>query len=142
VKAYQDTILDYQAAHAKRQLVLAGFSGGGSLAAQIAIQLRQDHASSTICLITIASPLDLNAWAKYHRLSFFKDVVDVDLLKQTLLDMPAAFAFGDADRKVPIESAGVFLRDPRLVDKVHRYIDLKHNEDWVDHWPELLRKAC
>jgi hypothetical protein len=142
VKAYQEAILSYQAHHNVERLVLAGFSGGGSLAAQIATGVKQIDRFSAICLITIASPLDLNAWAKHHRLSFFKDVVDVDLLKQTLVDIPSAFAFSDADRKVPIESAGALLRDSRLVDKVHHYIGLKHNDDWVDHWPELLRKAC
>ena len=142
VKAYQEAILGYAADQGNQTLVLAGFSGGGSLAALIATEFKQLALMAKLCLITIASPLDLNAWTHHHRLSFFRDVPDEGLLKRSLIDLPAAYAFGDADRKVPLESAGVFLNEAAWIGKVYRYKDLKHNAEWVKLWPELLTKAC
>lgn len=142
VDAYKNVILEYLSKQNNHRLVLVGFSGGGSLAAQIAVQLKQTNVFANICLITIASPLDLNAWAKHHRLSLFNDLPDVELLKQTFLNLPAGFAFSDVDRKVPIQSAGELLNEPALTRKVHRYSNLYHKADWVEFWPNLLMKVC
>lgn len=142
VQTYHRIILRYATEFPDNKIVLAGFSGGGSLAALIAARIAEGGANDSLCLITMASPLDLNEWTNHHRLSLLKGLPDATSLKQSLIGLPAAYAFGVADRKVPFESAGVFLSEPAWIEKVHKYKDLKHNADWVKLWPELLRKAC
>lgn len=136
------------------QVILLGFSGGGSVAALLAaffaakaarseaIDQRGPLAGGSLCLITLAAPLDLNRWAKHHRLSLFKDVPSGKLLAEKILALRSFHAFGGRDRKVPLESAGDFLLTDSWQDRVHQYAELAHDASWIRLWPDLLHRAC
>ena len=135
-------------------LVLAGFSGGGTVAALLtaafaAQDFRIDPNNSetlvpgkSLCLITLAAPLDLNRWALYHRLSLYIDVPSGKVLAERIAAVRSFHAFGGRDRKVPLESAGEFLLTDDWRDRVHHYAELAHDASWAMLWPDLLQEAC
>ena len=135
-------------------LVLAGFSGGGSVAALLAAAFAAQDSETdsnqrealvpgkSLCLITLAAPLDLNRWALHHRLTLFRDAPSGELLAERILAIRSVHAFGGRDRKVPFESAGDFLLTDAWQDRVYHYAELAHDASWVKLWPDLLQEAC
>ncbi|NBT82260.1 MAG: hypothetical protein EBT56_11685 [Betaproteobacteria bacterium] len=95
-----------------------------------------------LCLITLASPLDLNQWAGHHRLTSFTDVPSGQQIAEALSSISSLHAYGDRDRKVPLESAGRFLSAENLRQRVHRFTEQSHDARWISVWPRLLEKAC
>jgi len=137
------------------QLILAGFSGGGTLALRVASQWPQFLSSAhALCLISLAAPLDLHAWTAHHRLRPVHGAVpgapygaapldeDFSLLAEGLEGVRAHFAFGTSDRIVPLQSAGRFATHPAWQHALHHYPGLGHDDSWLKVWPTLLSKAC
>lgn len=137
------------------QLILAGFSGGGTLALRVASQWPQFLSSAhALCLISLAAPLDLHAWTSHHRLRPVHGAVpgapygaapldeDFSLLAEALKGIRAHFAFGASDRIVPLQSAGRFATHPAWQHALHHYPGLGHDDSWLKVWPTLLSKAC
>lgn len=144
-------------------LILAGFSGGGTLALRVASQWPQFLSSArALCLISLAAPLDLHAWTAHHRLRPVHGAVpdavpgaplgathgaahrdeDFSLLAEGLEGVRAHFAFGTSDRIVPLQSAGRFATHPAWQHALHHYPGLGHDDSWLKVWPTLLSKAC
>ncbi len=87
------------------QLKLIGYSGGGVIAAVLAAQ-RSDVAS----LVTIAAPLDIDAFTSHHHTQSFPDrsLNPKDYADQ-LYDVPQLHLFGELDSIVPKSVADAFL---------------------------------
>jgi dienelactone hydrolase len=93
-----------RASGAKR-VVLAGYSGGGQMAALLA-ERRDDVAA----LITVAAPLDQAAWTAYHHVSPLADSLDAGTQKSRLFGLPQLHIAGADDKVVPPLLTEEFLR--------------------------------
>ncbi|WP_157889137.1 alpha/beta hydrolase [Herminiimonas arsenitoxidans] len=88
-----------------KNIVLAGYSGGGVMAALIAAR-RDDVAM----LITVASPLDHAAWTTYHRVSPLTGSLNALEVRERLFRLPQIHVVGDDDKVVPPVLLQNFLR--------------------------------
>ena len=83
---------------------LVGFSGGGTLAALLAIA-RDDIAQ----LITVAAPLDIDAWTSYHNVTKLRYSQNPAKHVEALARIPQVYIVGDKDEIVPAHLATDFL---------------------------------
>jgi hypothetical protein len=119
-----------------RQIDLVGYSGGGAMAALLAA--RRDDVS---CLVTIAAPLDTNAWTdalRVSRLDLSQNPADQ---AERLRDLPQTHLRGLRDTLVPPSTTARYLsRTPRatVIDKAN----FDHRCCWQDEWRELRRATC
>lgn len=88
-----------------RQIVLAGYSGGGVMAALVAAR-RDDVA----LLMTVASPLDHAAWTTYHKVTPLSASLSVVAVQQKLARLPQLHVVGADDKVVPPFLMQDFLR--------------------------------
>lgn len=86
-------------------VVLAGYSGGGVMAALVAA--RRDDASA---LLTVASPLDHAAWTRLHGVSPLTASLNPVLLRERLFRLPQVHLAGAEDKVVPPSLLQDFLR--------------------------------
>ena len=115
---------------------LVGYSGGGAMAALIAARRRDVN-----CLVTVAAPLDTNAWT---------DALGVSRLELSLNPADAAGDLrnvrqthfrGLRDKLVPPATVNRFIERAKpaaVVDKP----DFDHQCCWSDEWRELSRSSC
>ena len=109
------------------KIIMVGFSGGGLLAAELAL-MRQDVAG----LITVAAPLDLAAWTRLHRISALETVRPAEELLCRLFqaDFPQRHLYGSRDRIVPLVLAEETAR--RLPAGSVRYVkSMGHDDNWL-----------
>lgn len=88
-----------------RQIVLAGYSGGGVMAALVAAR-RDDVA----LLMTVASPLDHAAWTTHHKVTPLHASLSVVAVQQELARLPQLHVVGADDKVVPPFLMQDFLR--------------------------------
>ncbi len=113
---------------------LIGYSGGGALAALIAARSPRINR-----LVTIAGPLDLNAWARHHGVSPLYGSIDPTTIAHRLA-MPQVHFRVRQDRVMPPTLQDGFLTrlppsvDPRVVALDH----VDHACCWRRLWPSFL----
>lgn len=114
------------------ELVLIGYSGGGTLASLLAARLPQ-----TTGLITVAANLDVAGWTRLHRYSPMTD--SLDPATQIGLDSRVLqhHHVGALDRNVPPELSRGFVAR-QAVARVIVHPDFDHVCCWVAAWPEVL----
>ncbi|MNR79883.1 Alpha/beta hydrolase family protein [compost metagenome] len=88
-----------------QKLVLAGYSGGGVMAALLAAR-RDDVA----LLVTLASPLDHAAWTTHHKVTPLSASLSVAAVQQKLARLPQLHVVGADDNIVPPFLMQDFLR--------------------------------
>jgi len=88
-----------------RKIVLAGYSGGGVMAALVAAR-RDDVA----LLMTVASPLDHAAWTTHHKVTPLHASLSVVAVQQELARLPQLHVVGADDKVVPPFLMQDFLR--------------------------------
>lgn len=86
-------------------VVLAGYSGGGVMAALVAA--RRDDVSA---LLTVASPLDHAAWTRLHGVSPLAASLNPVLVRERLFRLPQVHLAGAEDKVVPPSLLQDFLR--------------------------------
>lgn len=111
-----------------REVRLVGWSGGGVMAAALAAR-RADVAE----LVTIAAPLDVEAWTTARGLSPLNLAPEVAALARGPLPVAQQHLVGDRDRVVPPASARAWAGRLGGADSV-RTVDEAH----VGAWPERL----
>jgi predicted alpha/beta hydrolase family esterase len=120
-----DRLLQASGAH---ELVLIGHSGGGTLALLVAARRRDVR-----CVVTMASPLDIQAWAQGQGMTPLSGS-----LNPADLPMPAGVfqerhLLGEDDRVVPLSSMGRY--EARLhPEHVMRLPHQGHSQGWVQRW--------
>ncbi len=137
VKSQMHSLLDRLLAQTgAQQLELIGHSGGGTLAVLLAAE-RKDVA----CLVTLGSPLDLQAWTAHHRVAPLHLSQDPALLPDGLLTAPAAYLFGERDAVVPVSTLGRFASKarPEQVVVMPRF---GHTHEWTEPRQWLKKAAC
>lgn len=117
-----------------RRLTLVGYSGGGAVAALLAVRR-----SDVIRLVTVAANLDHEAWTEYHRLSPLRESLNpIDDAIQ-LREISQVHFVGSADIVVPPKIVHTFKKrlghSPRV--DVQTLSGFDHECCWVEAWPRL-----
>jgi pimeloyl-ACP methyl ester carboxylesterase len=118
------------------QLNLVGHSGGGTLATLIA-STRND----VRCLVTLASPLDISAWARtlsVAPLLLSKNPADPNV---QLKNIRQTHFFGENDSIVTRESIGNYRNFSEKTDFIV-IPGFDHTKAWADQWAILQKKSC
>jgi hypothetical protein len=116
-----------------RPLILVGFSGGGTLATLLAPELPH------ICaLITMASPLDLDAWTREHDYSPMTGSLNpATVLSPLPSGIRQLHLRSRRDHVVAADNAASWLsRQPHAELRVFDSVD--HGAGWLRVWRELL----
>lgn len=113
---------------------LVGFSGGGTVAALIAAQ--RDDVDS---LVTVASPLDHDAWTRFHRVTALdqsENPARVDWYARPVCQVHFA---GTRDATVPASLIGAYAaRLPPVISRVIKVDGYKHRCCWADRWARRI----
>lgn len=120
--------------------ILTGFSGGGTLAALIATEL-----AGVRCLVTLAAPLDIEAWVGLHGLSpLDRSLNPADRMHALETLKNKVFWFGERDYRVPLHTAGRLLDVEPLGIAVKSLDGFAHRADsgWISHATQLLQRSC
>ena len=110
-----------------QKVILIGFSGGGVLAAELALR-RND----VLALITVAAPLDLEAWTRLHGVSPLVAASPAGALTAALAQaaFPQRHLYGARDKVVPPALAAP-LACQLPAGTVRIFEALGHDDDWA-----------
>lgn len=132
VDAIDTAVSAAKLSHGARQVRLVGFSGGGVLAALVALR-RQDVES----LITVAAPLDIAAWAAFHRITPLAGSLNPVDSMAALSGIRQWHLVGEKDSVVP--PAYVKQLQERMPFARFRSIPgYSHVCCWAENWPALV----
>lgn len=126
-----DTVKTSTGTHRVR---LIGFSGGGVIAALLATR-RND----TDSLVTVAAPLDIEAWSAFHQISPLQGSLNPLDSIQALSKIQQLHLVGEKDFIVPPAYART-IEDRMPFAKFVFVPGHTHNCCWDEKWPELLPK--
>ncbi|WP_207459652.1 alpha/beta hydrolase [Azospirillum sp. SYSU D00513] len=112
------------------RLILAGYSGGGVLAALLAAR-RTDVDG----LLTVAAPLDHAAWTRRHGITPLAGSLNAADAADALAGLPQLHLAGAEDRVVPPDLVRSFAA--RIGAPVRVVAGVDHGGDWAALWPEL-----
>lgn len=120
-----------------RAVNLVGYSGGGAMAALVAAR-RQDVS----CLVTVAAPLDTDAWTDALKVSRLKLSMNPADVAGDLTQVRQSHFRGLRDKLVPPPTVDRFVARSKgratLIDKP----DFDHQCCWSEEWRELSRASC
>lgn len=119
-----------------RDVALAGYSGGGAMAALVAA--RRDD---VVCLVSVASPLDTAAWTRSIGVSSLRTSLNPAQFTDTLINVAQTHFTGNDDTVVPPATINSFVAPMKNARVVAR-AGADHDCCWVRDWRELLRQSC
>lgn len=123
------------------RLALVGYSGGGDIAVLVAAR-RHD----VDWVITVASPLDIDAFTQYHKVAVMQGSLNPTLYADTLANVPQTHYVGEADEIVPAAIIRSYLSalPESGCAKMSVEKDVDHHQGWLSAWPRLSRDtpAC
>lgn len=118
------------------EITLVGYSGGGALAALVAA-----HRQDVVCLVTVAAPLDTDAWVSAHKVTPLVNSLNPALNTSALGAMAQVHFQGLADRVVPAATTALYQQQhPRA-----RFVAITgydHECCWEETWAERIKQAC
>lgn len=135
---YSEVIEALIAEYPADRIEIAGYSGGGVIAAVQAARIKE-----ITRLTTIAAPLDTEAWVSHHGVSPLDDPVDGMSHLSDLCPIQQTHFYGGADNIVPLASSEAFkikmrnCQDTRFVlavGKDHGCCWTTHGSELVQHW--------
>lgn len=116
-------------ASSAQELVLVGHSGGGTLALLTAARRRDVR-----CVVTIASPLDTQAWARGHELAPLTGSLNPADTVPAQRTFQERHLLGALDRIVPLTSVGRYLVAPPPAGQLLLLPEQGHSRGWVEQW--------
>ena len=132
LSAYDQVLNELKSQTGAQTLKLVGYSGGGVVAALLALR-RQDVS----VLITVASPLAVGDWTRLKGISPLSGSLDPLYINGKL--PPAIHWIGTDDRTVPLFVVEKFaLNKGGHVRQVSGY---DHDCCWTSNWPQLLKES-
>ena len=122
--------------HPYRDVVLIGYSGGGTLAWLMAARIPE-----TTRVVTIAANLDIDEWTRIHGYSPLAGSLNPALAPALTPAIEQLHYVGGRDTNVPPSVAGSFAsRHPEA--RVIEIAEFDHRCCWIERWPAAsLRHA-
>jgi pimeloyl-ACP methyl ester carboxylesterase len=120
-----------------RQVVLIGYSGGGSLAMLMADKLLELGIQLTT-VVTVAANLDTDGWTLSHGYLPLDNSLN-PMLQNYSKHFKHLHFIGQNDKNVYLDSSAQFVRrhgGQRMV-----FANFDHSCCWLSQWPELLAKG-
>jgi pimeloyl-ACP methyl ester carboxylesterase len=118
-----------------RQVVLIGFSGGGTLAMLLAARLRE-----TVAVVTLGGNLDVAGWTRHHGYSPLVGSLDPASQPPLPKRIRQWHWVGARDRVVPPQLVvAAVSRQPQAAIEVLPNAD--HQCCWEELWPSLLQQV-
>jgi len=134
VEAVDNVISKVKNSTGTRRVRLIGFSGGGVIAALVAVR-RNDMES----LVTVAAPLDIEAWSAFHQISPLQGSLNpMDFIKE-LSQIRQVHLVGEKDVIIPPDYAKAIQARMPFAGFVF-VPGYTHNCCWDENWPGLLSK--
>ena len=133
VRSMAAALRGFAAQRGVEEIVLIGYSGGGTLAWLMAAEVPEARS-----VITIAANLDIDAWTALHGYSALTGSLNparVPPLPSTIQQVHLA---GADDRNVPPAVVRSFARSQRV--PITEIGGFDHVCCWVEHWPSLLQQ--
>jgi len=132
INAMSDAIVSLAAEHTASEIVLIGYSGGGTLATLIAERL-----PIVTAVVTLAANLDIDAWTRWHGFTPLADSLNPALLANSRPDLRQLHFSGDRDGNTPPElQSALAARLPSARFQIIEAFD--HRCCWAEYWPALL----
>lgn len=132
VSSMSDALNDWLKQHSYNEVVLVGFSGGGSLAVLMA-----ENINLVSKVVTVAANLDIKAWSEFHGYSTLKDSLN-PIDQQSLSDGIQQIHFaGKKDQIVPPFIIKKYAQNQKNVS----YYELEnqgHACCWQNQWHSIL----
>jgi len=122
--------------------IFAGFSGGGTLAALVAAAVAKTDQGAGDCLITLASPLDLEAWTRSAQLSSLAGSLNPADQPVHLGPLRGSFLFGEKDRRIGPETFGRLANHAQIAKRLRIIPNLSHSVDWSDALDDSIDRFC
>jgi hypothetical protein len=122
--------------HRYRQVLLIGYSGGGTIAWLMAAQM-----PDTAGVVTVAANLDIDAWTRIHGYSAMEGSLNPASLPQLSSAIVVQVNyFGGRDQNVPPSVTRSFARSHPEAMEVE-IAEFDHVCCWIERWPGLLERA-
>ncbi len=118
--------------HPYRNVVLIGYSGGGTLAWLMAGRILESTR-----VVTIAANLDIDEWAHIHGYSPLTGSLNPALAPALTPAIDQLHYVGGRDTNVTLSVVGSFARRHPEAHVVE-IAEFDHRCCWIDHWPQLL----
>lgn len=121
-----------------KELVLVGYSGGGSVAVLIA-----DQRKDVTQIVTVAGNLDTQAWVNLYGLEPLTDSINPATVASQLRSVTQAHFIGGKDEVIPRAVTQSFLQKMGSPNQA-RVIELPsygHVCCWSENWKELLKES-
>lgn len=125
----------YLSVHPYRQVVLVGYSGGGTLAWLMAARMPE-----IIRLVTIAANLDIDDWARLHGYSPLAGSLNPAMAPPLSPGIAERHFVGGSDTNVPPSVVRAFARRHPGASVIE-IAGFDHNCCWLEHWPMLLHET-
>jgi pimeloyl-ACP methyl ester carboxylesterase len=125
----------FTAEHHFQRVLLVGYSGGGTLAALMARDLR-----GVVGMVSVAGNLDPDTWAQLHGYLPLQGSLNPALHPPLPLSLPQWYLVGQRDTNVPAAASARYLeRVPS--DRVWSYPRFDHACCWVAEWPAIFARV-
>jgi dienelactone hydrolase len=125
----------FLARHSYRDVVLIGYSGGGTLAWLLASRVPQASA-----VVTIGANLDTAAWTELHAYDPLAGSLDPAAQPPLPASIVHVAYVGERDENVPPSIVRSFAaRHPQT--RIVEVAGFDHRCCWIERWPQLLRDA-
>ncbi len=137
INAYHFVLEQIKETKGINKFELAGFSGGGVIAALLAAQ-RKD----VVFLTTVASNLDHLRWTDYHKVTPLSGSLDMYSFLPDLSVIPQYHLWGGDDPIVPFDVNKKLLKQLLLSKNVSYkvYDNFSHDCCWAEHWHDIQNK--
>jgi pimeloyl-ACP methyl ester carboxylesterase len=109
-----------------------GHSGGGTVALLAAASLQPD------CTVTMAAPIDINAWSNYHGWDALSESLNPADTLDSIPQNKRTHHYGGRDPLVPITSSGFSVSD-KSFRVWHR---VEHSRGWIGVWKQIKSDPC
>ncbi|MFA7269114.1 MAG: hypothetical protein WC073_07210 [Sterolibacterium sp.] len=131
IAAYDEAVGRLKTSYSARSLRLVGYSGGGVIAALLA--MRRDDVE---LLVTVAAPLAVSEWVAWHGASPLTGSLDPANIQADVLLPPSVHFVGGHDKTVPVPIVESFVH--RKGGRIEIVPNFEHECCWAKEWERLL----
>jgi len=119
--------------HPHSNIIVIGYSGGGTLAMLLA-----PHIPHVTAVVTIAGNLNIEHWTKEHDYLPLNQSIDPISSKPPPAHIKQVHIIGGKDKNVTAEITLSYVH--KHGGNIWRYPEFNHNCCWLDEWPRILQR--